>query len=79
MLSDCERRVLDFEGCWWQATGPKQRAIRVGLDMSMVRYSQILRNVIDDPEALVYAPLVTRRLRRRRDRTRPGALRRDWR
>lgn len=79
MLSDCERQVLDFEGCWWQATGSKQRVIRVGLDMSMVRYCQILRNVIDDPEALVYAPLVTRRLRKRRDRTRPAALLRDWR
>jgi uncharacterized protein DUF3263 len=67
MLTERDRQVLDFEGRRWQLEIPKQAGIRMYLDMSVTRYSQILRRLVDDPDALVYAPLVTRRLRRIRE------------
>ncbi|NOX24488.1 MAG: DUF3263 domain-containing protein [Actinobacteria bacterium] len=67
MLSERDRRVLDFEERLWQLDISKQSGIRRALDMSVTRYSQILRRAMDDPDALTYAPLLTRRLRRQRD------------
>ncbi|HHC07421.1 MAG TPA: DUF3263 domain-containing protein [Actinobacteria bacterium] len=68
MLSERERRILDFEGRWWQYPAPKDRAIRDYLGMSATRYYQVLRRLLDDDEALAYAPLTVRRLRRDRAR-----------
>jgi len=70
MLTDREKSVLEFEGSWWLYPGPKDRAIRDYLTMSATRYYQILRRVLDHPEALQYAPLTVRRLRRVRDESR---------
>jgi hypothetical protein len=70
MLTDREKSVLEFEGSWWLYPGPKDRAIRDYLTMSATRYYQILRRVLDHPEALQYAPLTVRRLRRVRDDSR---------
>ncbi|GBE26049.1 hypothetical protein BMS3Bbin02_02342 [bacterium BMS3Bbin02] len=67
MLSERDRQVLDFEERLWQLDATKQSGIRIQLGMSVTRYSQILRRLVDDPEALRYAPMVTRRLRKRRD------------
>jgi len=67
MLSERDRRVLDFEERLWQLDISKQSGVRRTLDMSVTRYSQILRRAMDDPDALTYAPLLTRRLRRQRD------------
>lgn len=64
MLSNRDRRILDFEGSWFQYPGPKDRAIRDYLDMSSSRYYQALRRLIDNDDALAYAPLTVRRLRR---------------
>jgi hypothetical protein len=63
-LSNKDRRVLDFEGSWWLYPEPKDRAIPEYLGMSATRYYQALRRLIDDDEALAYAPLIVRRLRR---------------
>ncbi len=69
MLSECDKRVLDFEGVWWHYPGPKDRAVRDLLAMSSTRYYQMLRRLVDDPEAREYAPLTVHRLRKmRRDR-----------
>ena len=46
--------------------GPKDRAIREYLQMSAARYYEAVRRLIDDDDALAYAPLVVRRLRRMR-------------
>lgn len=70
MLTDREKSVLEFEGSWWLYPGPKDRAIRDYLTMSATRYYQILRRVLDHPEAVAYAPLTVRRLRRVRDESR---------
>ncbi len=67
MLTDREKSILEFEGSWWLYPGPKDRAIRDYLELSATRYYQVLRRVIDVPEALSFAPLTVRRLRRVRD------------
>lgn len=66
MVSERDRRVLDFEGSWWLYPGPKDRAIREYLGMSATRYYQRLRRLMDEPDALAYDPLTVRRLRRMR-------------
>lgn len=74
MLTDREKSVLEFEGSWWLYPGPKDRAIRDYLTMSATRYYQILRRVVDDPEAMSFAPLTVRRLRRMRDESRQSRV-----
>ncbi len=66
MLSDRDKRILEFEGSWWLYPGPKDRAIREYLQMSASRYYQALRRLMDDPRALEHSPLAVRRLLRQR-------------
>jgi hypothetical protein len=66
MVSERDREVLDFEGSWWLFPGPKDRAIREYLDMSAARYYQAVRRLMDDADALAYAPMTVMRLRRMR-------------
>ncbi len=66
MVSERDREVLDFEGSWWLFPGPKDRAIREYLDMSATRYYQAVRRLMDDENALAYAPMTVMRLRRMR-------------
>jgi hypothetical protein len=66
MVSERDREVLDFEGSWWLFPGPKDRAIREYLDMSATRYYQAVRRLMDDENALGYAPMTVMRLRRMR-------------
>jgi hypothetical protein len=74
MLAETDRAVLDFEGSWWLYPGPKDRAVSEYLGMSAARYYQVLRRLLDRPEAQAYAPLTIHRLRRMRDRARKGQL-----
>lgn len=67
MVSERDRKVLDFEGSWWLFPGPKDRAIREYLEMSATRYYQAVRRLLDDEEAIAYAPMTVLRLRRMRD------------
>lgn len=64
MLTDRERAILDFEAGWWQQRGAKEDAIRAQFDISPVRYTQLLNQLLDRPEALAYSPTVVNRLRR---------------
>lgn len=66
-LSEREAALLDFEKCWWQAKASKETEIRERFDMSASRYYQLLNALIDRPEALVYDPLLVKRLRRLRE------------
>ena len=70
VLTDREKAILEFEGSWWLYPGPKDRAIRDYLDLSATRYYQVLRRVVDVPDALSFSPLTVRRLRRVRDESR---------
>ncbi|MDQ4108094.1 MAG: DUF3263 domain-containing protein [Actinomycetota bacterium] len=69
--------VLDFEREAWKLTVTKERAIRERFGFSPSRYHQLLHRIIDRPEALIYDPMLVRRLRRvrevrRRTRTASG-------
>ncbi len=69
-MSERDRAILDFERSWWQEDGLKEDAIRLRFTLSATRYYQIVHELLDEPEAMVYDPLVVRRLRRDRDRRR---------
>lgn len=75
-LSELERDVLMFERQWWKYAGAKETAIRESFDMSATRYYQVLNALIDRADAIAYAPMTVKRLRRLRDdrqRRRAGA------
>ncbi len=74
MLGERDQAVLDFESSWWLYPGPKDRAIREYLGMSATRYYQVLRRLLDDPDAQRHAPLTVRRLRRVREVARRRAV-----
>lgn len=64
MLTDQDRRILDFERCWWLSAASKDRAITEELGISSAEYYRRLRKLLLDPEADAYDPLTVRRLRR---------------
>jgi hypothetical protein len=66
-LDPRSRQVLDFEREAWKLTVTKERAIRERFGFSPSRYHQLLHRVIDRPEAVVYDPMLVRRLRRVRE------------
>jgi len=66
-LSDRDRAILDFERGWWLESDTKEPAIRSVLGLSKSRYRELLHELLDDPEALAYDPLVVRRLIRNRE------------
>jgi len=66
-LDDRSRKILDFEREAWKLTGTKERAIRERFGFSSTRYHQLLHRTVDRPEALVYDPMLVRRIRRVRD------------
>lgn len=69
-LTDRDRAILEFERSWWSEPGPKELAIRAHFELSSTRYYEIIGDLLDDPEAMAYDPLVVRRLRRLRERRR---------
>lgn len=73
-LDDLTREVLDFEraGAWPGRS--KEGAVRQRLGISPTRYHQILLGALERPEALAYAPMLVRRLRRLRDARRSTRL-----
>ena len=74
LLTDRDRAILDFERSWWSEPGKKELAIRERLDLSTTRYYEILRHLVDVPEAYDYDPLTVMRVRRQRDRRRRERL-----
>jgi hypothetical protein len=66
-LQERDRHILDFEREAWKLTVAKERAIRERFGLSATRYHQLLRRVLDRPEALAYDPMLVRRLRRVRE------------
>jgi Protein of unknown function (DUF3263) len=67
-LSEREMRVLSFERGWWRSPGAKEQEIRDALGMTATSYYQLLNDLIDRPEALVFDPALVTRLRRQRAR-----------
>lgn len=65
-LSARERQILEFERQWWKYAGAKEQAIRDLFGLSATRYYQIVNNLIDNPDALAFDPMLVKRLRRMR-------------
>ena len=65
-LTDRDRKVLEVERQWWKYAGAKEQAIRDLFDLSSTRYYQLLNQLIDDPAALAFDPMLVKRLRRLR-------------
>lgn len=72
MLSVRHKMMLDFEAAWWKYEGAKASAIREQFGCSSVAYYAELNALLDRPEALGYAPMTVKRLRRLRERRREG-------
>jgi hypothetical protein len=66
-LDERERAILDFERQWWKHAGAKEDAIRSEFSLSAARYYQVLGALIERREALVYDPMLVKRLQRMRD------------
>lgn len=66
MLTPEDRIVLDIASRFYRWPASREAAMRVELGLSPTRYAQRLNGLIDDPEALGYAPVVVNRLRRQR-------------
>ena len=65
-FTDEHRAMLDFESTWWSYPGTKTAGIRERFSMSSTKYHLELNSVIEMDEALAYAPMVVKRLHRRR-------------
>ena len=65
-LGERERSVLAFERQWWRHAGAKEEAIRRSFGVGPTAYYQLLSRVIDDPAAMAYDPMLTKRLQRQR-------------
>ncbi|MDQ1702156.1 MAG: hypothetical protein QOF57_1408 [Frankiaceae bacterium] len=65
-LSERDQAILAFERQWWKFAGMKEQAIRDRFEMSATRYYQVLNALIDRPEAIVFDPMLVKRLRRLR-------------
>jgi hypothetical protein len=66
-LSERDRLILDFEGGpHWKYAGAKEDEIRRRFQLSATRYYQVVNALLDRPEALAYAPMTVKRLRRLR-------------
>ena len=66
-LTDRECQILTFERQWWKYAGAKETAIRDLFGVSATRYYQELLTIIDKPAALVFDPMLVKRLQRLAD------------
>ena len=65
-LTQRDTDILDFERCWWKHAGVKEQAIRERFDMSATRYYQLLNDLLENPAAMNYDPILVKRLKRLR-------------
>ncbi len=66
-LSERDLAILAFERQWWRHAGAKEQAIREEFALSAARYYQLLGALIDSPAALIYDPMLIKRMQRVRD------------
>jgi hypothetical protein len=65
-LDEKQRQILAFERQWWKHAGSKEQAIHDLFQVSTTRYYQMLNNLLDNPAAMEYDPILVKRLRRLR-------------
>ena len=76
-MTSVQRAILEFETQWWAHLGDKDAAIRRTFGLEPTRYYALLDELLDDPEALWFAPATVSRYRRLRElRQRRGVPRR---
>ncbi|MEJ9078537.1 DUF3263 domain-containing protein [Gordonia malaquae] len=63
-LSSADRAILDFAARRFSSPGAHAAAVRDEFGMSVTRYWQRITRLLDDEEALAYAPQTVYRLRR---------------
>lgn len=66
-LPQREQRILVFERQWWRHAGAKEEAIRAEFNLPAARYYQLLNAALDRPDAVLFDPMLVRRLQRLRD------------
>jgi hypothetical protein len=66
-LTDLEKDVLAFERLRFQYQGAKAEAIFDRFPLTAHRYYQLVRSLLDRPEALQHDPQLVMRLRRVRE------------
>ncbi len=67
ILTSRDIAILDLESRFPMHSARKEEEIVTVLDLSAVRYYQVLGRLLDSPAALAHDPLLVRRLRRLRD------------
>ena len=75
MLIKTDREILDFEAERFKYAGAKDSLIRERWGISSTTYYARLGHLLEDDEALAYAPMLVRRLRRLRDARRQVRVR----
>ena len=65
-LSQRDTDMLDFERSWWKHAGVKEQAIKERFEMSATRYYQLLNDLLENPAAMEYDPILVKRLKRLR-------------
>lgn len=66
-LSDRDRTVIEVERERWKYAAAKDTAVLELLDLTPIRYAQVLNSLLDNPAAEAHDPVTVRRLRRLRD------------
>ena len=65
-LTQRDLDILDFERTWWKHAGVKEQAIKERFEMSATRYYQVLNELLEQPAAMEYDPILVKRLKRLR-------------
>ena len=74
-MNPLDKQILDLEKQVWRDRGAKEQAIADRLGITVTRYYQLLKRVLDSQEAMLFDPVTVHRLRRLRDRPRHAATR----
>jgi Protein of unknown function (DUF3263) len=73
-LTERQRAIIAFEGSWWTQDDARDTVIRARFACSSEDYYHELNQLLDQPSALTFDPLVVRRLRRQRERRRRARI-----
>lgn len=68
-MTELEHQIMQFEARWWRIAGSKESAIVAELGMTPTRYYQLLQQLAGREDVLAAYPVLTKRLRRRMNRT----------
>ena len=71
-LTELEQAVLRFEAQMWGHPERKEAQLRQRFGMSSIHYHQLLNQLIDQPGAVAFDPMLVGRLQRRRQSRRRG-------